>query len=141
MSFLNQEAQSRLTGNIGYVHQFLGPKLSKMNLLWHVHLGLFSGVTLLTTIDNGKAEPLRIHGCQEAEEEPLFRFSVTLTTPSIRHIPFELVDVLDLFPHIGNGELRSLRHFHLGHLERPEDILLSGENLVEEVDGAVLFLW
>ena len=101
---LNPEVMTKiqLTGNIGDVHQLLSPKLCERNLLRLVYLGFFTGMPLLRTVDDGQAEPLGIHGCHKTEEEPLFRFSMTFTAPGIWHVPFELLDLLDLIPHIRN---------------------------------------
>ena len=61
--------------------------------------------------------------------------------PCVWYVCKELLDILDLFPHVGNGELRPLCYLHGGDLEVPEDVLFSTKDLMEKSNGAILFLW
>ena len=97
-----------LTRNVGDVHQLLSPKLGELHLLGLVHPRFLIRMSLLGTVDDGLPEPLGIHGGEEAEEVLLFWLAVAFTTPGVWDIAFELGDVLDLLPHVGDGELRPL---------------------------------
>ena len=42
----------------------------------------------------------------------------------------EIWDIFDLFPHVGDGELRPLWDLHSRNLKVPEDMLLTSKDLV-----------
>lgn len=112
MDKLNFLSQKVLTGDVWYIHQFLSPELGELDLFRQVHRRLLLSMALLGTVDDGASKPLCVHGRDEGEKEPLFRLPVTFAAPSVRHVPFELWDVLDLVPHLCDGELRPLWHLH-----------------------------
>ena len=60
--------------------------------------------------------------------------------PSVWHIFLELIDVLGLLPHVGDGKLGPLWHPHGCHLVVPEYVLLTTEDLVQESNGTVLLI-
>ena len=65
---------------------------------------------------------------------------MTLRFPGVWTILLELFHVLNLFPHVGDGELAPLWDMHGGDLVIPKDIFLATHDLMKETDGAVLFL-
>jgi len=130
-----------LTRNIGNVHELLGPELGHLDLLRHVHLGLLTWMSLLWAINNGQSEPLGVHGGDKTKEKLLLRFSVAITIPGVGNVSDEFRQVLDLIPHLDDGELRPLRYLHGGDLEWPEDVFGACEDLVKKVNRAVLLFW
>ena len=97
-------------------------------------------MALLGAVDDRHPEPLRVHGRDEGEEEALLGLPMALAAPGVRHVDLDLREVLDLLPHVGDGELGPLRHLHGGDLPAPEDVLGAAEDLLEEADRAVLLL-
>ena len=66
---------------------------------------------------------------------------MTICTPSIWDITLNLRDLLDLCPHVGDGELSPLWHLHGGDLEVPEHKLGAIKDLMEEANGTILLIW
>ena len=97
-------------------------------------------MALLRTVDDGSSKPLCVHGRDDGEKVPLLWLSVTFAAPGVRHVSLEFWDVLDLVPHLCDGELRPLWHLHSRNLVGPEDILGARRDLVEEADGTILLL-
>ena len=98
-------------------------------------------MALLRTVDDGSSKPLSVHGRDHGKEELLLWLPVAFAAPGVRHVSLEFWDVLDLVPHLCDGELRPLWDLHRRYLVGPEDILGARGDLVEEADRAVLLIW
>ena len=97
-------------------------------------------MALLRTVDDGASKPLSVHGRDHGKEVLLLGLPVAFAAPCVRHVSLEFWDVLDLVPHLCDGELRPLWHLHMGNLVGPEDILGTRRDLVKKPDGTILLL-
>ena len=127
-----------LTVDVGNVEQLLGQELRDLQRDGLFLLLCLAGMSLLGAVDDGLSQPLGIHRGHESEEVLLLWLTMTFVGPGIRDVGKEFFDVLDLLPHVGDGELRPLRNFHRRDLEAPEDVLLASEDLVQESHGTIL---
>ena len=100
-----------------------------------------AGVPLLGAVDDCLAHPFGVHRREQGEEELLLWFAMALSSPSIWDAVQELIDVLDLVPHIGDGELRPLGNSHRCDLIIPKDLLFACEYLMQESHRAILLFW
>jgi len=121
-----------LTGGIGHGIELLFPVLRHPDAL-RLHGLALGGIALLVGVSNDLCEVLRMNRVQDVEEV-LPRWPLALRVPVGEELQHLRV-LLELRPESLDGELLVLLDRNLVDLRLLQEVLLSAEDLVEEILG------
>ena len=96
---------------------------------------------LMADVQVGVLHPIRVEGAEDAHNVGPLRLSVALCgKPVVRYVGAKLWQRLGLRHHAHNTKLLPLADLHMTDLVVAQELLIAGEDLMQEADRAVLFL-